>query len=165
MIEKKPKVIAFITGTSGAGKSVLVPLLKKRLPNFEVHDFDEVGVPEDVDLSWRLKTTNYWLEIAKKNLANAKSTIISGSTVPDEILASPECDSSLKIYFGLLKINKSTIQERLMKRGWTQESIDAYKIWQPQLITAVEKQKNHRIIDGEQEKENIVEDIVHWLQS
>ena len=33
--------------------------LKSNLPKnlFEVHDFDEVGVPENADKAWRIQTT------------------------------------------------------------------------------------------------------------
>ena len=163
MKAKHPKIIVFITGTSGAGKSVLVPLLRERLPFFDVHDFDELGVPEDVDINWRLKTTDYWLKVAKENLAKNKSTIISGTSIPEEILNSSEYNSSLDVRFGLLKANKSTIQERLLKRGWAQETIDDYKDWQQTLIDAVEKTTNHCIINGEQTLHKIADEIKKWL--
>jgi adenylate kinase family enzyme len=163
MKEKNSKIIVFITGTSGAGKSVLVPVLKEHLLSFDVRDFDELGVPEDVDLNWRLETTDYWLKIAKDNIANNKSTIISGTSIPDEIFNSSEYNSSLNIRFGLLKVKKSSIQERLIQRGWDQETIDDYKEWQQILIDIVKRTKNHRIINGDQKMEDIIEEIINWL--
>jgi putative ribosome biogenesis GTPase RsgA len=41
--------IFFIIGVGGAGKSTLVNNFKDTSPNFYVYDFDEVGVPENVD--------------------------------------------------------------------------------------------------------------------
>lgn len=31
------------------------------LPNLAVHDFDEVGVPDDADLRWRQRSMEHWL--------------------------------------------------------------------------------------------------------
>ena len=62
LIMNKLKIF-FITGTNSAGKSTIVPILRRNLSDkFIVYDFDEVGVPKNVDAKWRQQTTNYWLE-------------------------------------------------------------------------------------------------------
>lgn len=153
-----PKII-FITGVSGSGKSTLVPYMKEHLPSFDVHDFDEFGVPEDVDITWRLDTTDFWLKKAKDNLARGISTIISGTSVPKEIFNSSEYNSILDVQFVFMDIPESTIQERLSKREWTQEEIDAYKEWSGSLKADVKKTKNHRIVDGTKHPLEIIEEL------
>ena len=47
------KTIYFISGASGVGKTSVIKHLKGILPeNYEVHDFDETGVPDDADHIW-----------------------------------------------------------------------------------------------------------------
>jgi len=163
MTDKNQKIIVFITGTSGVGKSVLVPLLKIHLPSFDVRDFDELGVPEDVDINWRLETTDYWLKQAKENLENNESTIICGTSLPDEVFRSCIYSKEMNIRFGLLKTTESTIQERLAERNWDQKSINEYKKWQKTLEDLVMQTKNHIILNGEQALQKIVEDIRLWI--
>ncbi|NHJ05225.1 MAG: hypothetical protein EAX90_10395 [Candidatus Heimdallarchaeota archaeon] len=162
--QKNATKIIFITGVSGSGKSTLVPYLKKYLPLFDVHDFDEFGVPEDVDLIWRLDTTDFWLKKAKDNLAREISTIISGTSVPSEILNSSEYDPIMIIQFAFMSIPDIIIQERLSKRGWSQSEIDAYKNWSDFLMDDVKKTKNHLIIDGTKSPFVIIEDIETWIK-
>ena len=158
-----PKII-FITGVSGSGKSTLVPLLKEQLPLYNVHDFDEVGVPDDVDLSWRLETTDFWLKKSKDNLVNNTSTIICGTSVPEEILNSSEYDSSLIVLFGFIEISEATIQERLSSRGWTQSLIDSHKNWSNILAEKVRKTRNHRIFNGNKSQSEIINEIKSWIE-
>lgn len=37
-------MLIFVTGASGSGKTVCVPGLRKRFPEFDIHDFDEGAV-------------------------------------------------------------------------------------------------------------------------
>ena len=61
--------IFFITGTSGSGKSTLTHNLRALLPmeQFAIYDFDENGVPDDADATWRQRTTDLWLIKAQEN--------------------------------------------------------------------------------------------------
>ncbi|NHJ33725.1 MAG: SET domain-containing protein, partial [Asgard group archaeon] len=108
-IREQQSIIAFITGVSGVGKSAIVPRLKEIMPSFAVHDFDEVGVPQDVDVAWRLRTTDHWLRVAKENLAKGKSTIICGVSRPEEVMDSSETTDSLNLQFGFIKISDALI--------------------------------------------------------
>lgn len=78
--------IFFITGTSGSGKSTVMELLKAELPakQYSVHDFDEVGVPDNADQAWRIATTQHWIEKAQHYAAQNKTTVICGVTVPSD---------------------------------------------------------------------------------
>ncbi len=51
--------VYFITGVNGVGKSTLIEYLKTFLVgSFEVHDFDERGVPDKVGRQWRIDETD-----------------------------------------------------------------------------------------------------------
>ena len=112
----------FITGAEGTGKTSLLPYLKKDL-NFEIHDFDEVGVPSNPPLQWRLDTTKYWLKIANENKKKGKNTLIAGLIFPEEVERYDEY-GSLNIEFILLDISKEERKKRLVKRKSEQELIE-----------------------------------------
>ncbi len=56
-------MIYFIAGASGSGKTAIVEDLKLALPNATIHDFDDIGVPENPDKKWRHKATEPYLKI------------------------------------------------------------------------------------------------------
>lgn len=64
--------LTFITGSSGIGKSTLVPLLKSDFPDFDIHDFDEkltknVAMNNELLDGWRKDITGYWIRFAEDN--------------------------------------------------------------------------------------------------
>ena len=105
-----------ITGSSGVGKTTIIPILKGRLSgNYDVHDFDEKLTKEvamDASLldQWRKDTTAYWLKLAEDNAIKNKSTIVVGLIFPSEVIS---LGSSLPIKFYLLDASDSAIKERL----------------------------------------------------
>jgi len=112
----KPKIF-FITGTNSAGKSTIVPLLKKSLSGlFLVYDFDEVGVPKNVDAKWRQKTTNHWLDIGIKNAKKKITTVICGLTKPHEIYENIKKKNKVSVKICLLDVSANEITKRLKKR-------------------------------------------------
>lgn len=119
--------LIFITGSSGIGKSTLVPLLKSALPDFDIHDFDERltnEIARDNRLldNWRKKTTEYWIRFTE---TNARSTIVLGLIYPREASA---VHSEIPIEFILLDASDHVIKERLMnKRFSTPEKIAGLK--------------------------------------
>jgi broad-specificity NMP kinase len=101
----------FINGVPGSGKSTLIPHLRSLLGNeFDIHDFDERGVPDNVTIDWRKDETKYWIDVARENSLKDISTIICGNSVPNEI---PEGSS---VIFIMLDLNESAIKERLLNR-------------------------------------------------
>ncbi len=158
------ELIVFITGVSGVGKSSVVPKLRELMPSIAIHDFDEVVVPEDVDVAWRLKTTDHWLKQAKENLLKGKSSIICGVSRPEEVISSSEYNQTMNLRFGLIKISNSLIQERLTERGNDSELILANINWAEVLEKEVKATKNHSIINGEQELSAIANDIIQWIE-
>ncbi|MFC1710746.1 hypothetical protein ACFLZJ_01150 [Nanoarchaeota archaeon] len=113
----------FITGAEGTGKTSIIPYLKENLPNLEIHDFDEVGVPENPPLQWRLDTTLYWIKIAEKNQEKNLSTCIIGLSFPSEVNDFKESEKLNKISFCLLDVNKEEREKRLGKRNASNEVI------------------------------------------
>lgn len=101
----------FITGVSGVGKTTLIDHLKPLLgENFELHDFDERGVPDNVERQWRIDETKHWMELGAQNSESGKITIICGFARPSEI------DNTESIKFILLDADEQTIRRRLLNR-------------------------------------------------
>jgi len=114
----------FITGACGTGKSSIIPYLKKNLEGFDIHDFDEVGVPENPTVQWRKDTTDYWLKVASENAKKDISTLIVGLSIPQEVRNSQYFSSAPKIYYCLLDISEEERCKRLSKRGASKELIE-----------------------------------------
>ena len=114
----------FITGACGTGKSSIIPYLKKNLKGFNIHDFDEVGVPENPTMQWRKNTTDYWLKVASENAKKDISTLIVGLSIPQEVMTAPHFSSAPKIYYCLLDISEEERCRRLSKRGASKELIE-----------------------------------------
>jgi len=116
--------VFFITGPSGVGKTSIINLLKKALKKYEIHDFDDVGVPDNPPLTWRYETTKHWLKIGKDNLAKNKSTIICGLTIPQEIEKFMLDELKGKVYVFLMDVSVKEREKRLRLRNTDQELID-----------------------------------------
>ena len=63
---------------------------------------DERGVPKGVNAKWRQDETKHWLQVGYKNAKKNKSTIISGISMPDEILERLDKRRNIKVQFCLL---------------------------------------------------------------
>ncbi len=120
--------IYFVTGVNGAGKSTIVPLLKKKLSSsFLIYDFDEVGVPENVDAKWRQDTTAYWMDIAIKNSKNNVKTVVCGLTKPSEVHEIKKSKKNLRVKIACLDLYAKDIEKRLKKRFKKSGSISNLK--------------------------------------
>ena len=92
-----------VTGAEGCGKTSLIPFLKRELKGFKINDFDEVGIPLNPPLQWRLDTTKHWLKIANNNQKNGLDTLVAGLIFPGEVKMYEE-HKSLDIMFILLDL-------------------------------------------------------------
>jgi len=117
----------FITGSEGTGKTSILPLLKKEFPERDIHDFDEVGVPINPPLKWRLDTTLYWIKKAIKNQKKGISTFIIGLSFPNEITNFEESKKLDKINFILLDVSEKEREKRLENRNALQDVIKDLK--------------------------------------
>ncbi len=106
--------IYFISGVNGVGKSTIMPFLSSFLPTdkFEIHDFDERGVPENADGVWRVSETKYWVDEGIKLAKENKSTVICGFVKVADFTAS-ESPEIVKIF---LDVQPEIIRQRLTKR-------------------------------------------------
>lgn len=112
--------VYFITGVCGAGKTTVILYLKSLLnnENYDIHDFDERGVPDGADRQWRIKETEYWINHGKQNIKDDISTIICGFSNPEEIVYSDEDN----IKFILFDADDKTIKQRIGGRYKTTKS-------------------------------------------
>ena len=114
----------FITGAEGVGKTTILKSLIKKFPNMKIHDFDEIGVPENPPLQWRLDTTLFWIREAIKNHRKGLSTCIIGLSFPSEIVKYKESRELGDIVFILLDVNEKERKFRLSKRGASREVVE-----------------------------------------
>lgn len=106
----------FVIGVNGIGKTTVMNEVQKLIlgRNFELHDFDERGVPDNADKVWRMSETKHWISVGKENQKRNISTIIFGFCKPEEI------DSEVEII--LLDGKPEAIEERIKGRYLTEES-------------------------------------------
>lgn len=110
-------MIYFIAGASGSGKSAIIKDLKLLLPNATIHDFDDIGVPENADKKWRQKSTELWLQRYLKEGDSVGIFCICGQVVLGEVLACPSAKQLDKINFCLLDVSDFERIQRLKKRN------------------------------------------------
>ena len=118
-----PANIFLIIGSNGVGKSTLIPLLKSRLSNnFHLYDFDERGVPNNADRTWRQSEMFHWLELGRKNLESNISTVVCGFIKPNEIV---EASGKLGVHpqICLLDVDETNLKERLLSRYQNDKNI------------------------------------------
>ena len=112
----KPKIY-FISGVCGVGKSAIIPHLKDLLEKdkYDIRDFDERGVPDGADHSWRKAEVKKWLEIGTRSAQVGITTIICGFVKKKDF---EEAVGSVTppIETILLDANAETIRKRLMGR-------------------------------------------------
>ena len=118
-LRKKDCKIIIITGDCGVGKSAIFPILKSTLSlnSFDIHEMDEVGVPDDPTFDWRKQTTSYWLNRAVKNISTGISSIILGMIDPRDVEGFCFGMAFERIFFIHLDVSKSERLRRLKIRG------------------------------------------------
>ena len=121
----------FITGSSGIGKSELVPHLRAALgEKFRVHDFDEL-LTKDVALNsnlldeWRKNATRTWFQVAAREHAEGYTTVVVGLMFPSEL---NEASNHTEFRTLLLDCSQLEIERRLRgKRFSTDVKISKLK--------------------------------------
>jgi hypothetical protein len=153
----------FITGAEGVGKSSFLKILKQKFLDIDFHDFDELGVPKNPPLQWRLDTTLYWIKKSIENQEDKIDTCIIGLSFPKEIKSFEEFSELEEVYFCLLDISKEERERRLIKRGAEKEVIQDVN----QLVKLRNQFKNFgEIIDvSENSIEKNSEKIIKFLKN
>ena len=107
----------FVSGVSGVGKTSVIEILKKDLPEqYVVKDFDERGVPAGGGRPWRLSETQYWILEGKAIASENKTLIVCGLANPEEVALMPEAEE-IEVKMILLDAPGEIIQERLLRRN------------------------------------------------
>lgn len=117
--------IYFISGVSGVGKTSVMTHLKQILSpeKYDVRDLDERGVPDGGGLEWLGKETRHWLDVAKKNTDDGKSTIICGFANPELLEDIYEPSNDVPVELILLHASGDTLEGRLRGRHSTPENV------------------------------------------
>ncbi len=174
------KKIFIVTGVNGIGKSTVIPEIIKRLDStkYAVHDFDERGVPDNADKSWRETETIHWLEVANQNAEVNVVTIVCGFMKITDIEYAMSSIPHVKVEVCLMDGSSEVIIERLTQRYQTSESLVELKrttgkttekfiednLWVSAKFREVAKERGFRIIDTSKKTPAEVADlIVGWL--
>lgn len=110
-------MIYFIAGAGGSGKSAIIDDLKFTLHNAIIHDFDDIGVPENADKKWRQEATDQWLKLYLNEKDSFDYFVICGQVVLGEVLACHSSRQIDKINFCLLDVSDFERIHRLKKRN------------------------------------------------
>ena len=110
-----------VTGTSGAGKSTVVPELRRRLPAFDVFDMDLLAGDDWQQIKWN------WLKIAHSIAQSGRGTVLCGTVVPENLAGAPYLPYFDAICYLNLHCDDETRAARLRARpayrGTTEEFI------------------------------------------
>lgn len=108
-------IFYFVAGASGSGKTAIKSSLRKALDgSIAVYDFDDIGVLEGADKSWRQESTEKWLQ---RLLREKQDACLLGQMVLGEILACPSAGLIDRFYFCLLDVTDIRRIKRLRKRN------------------------------------------------
>lgn len=114
----KPKHLYFISGVSGVGKTAVIPHLESLLSvDFEIHDFDEGGVPSGADHVWRIGRTREWISFGNQKSMEGITLIVCGVSNPDEIETVQKDFPGLDVKTILLDGDEKIIEQRLRGRN------------------------------------------------
>ena len=125
MQDKNQCKVYFISGVSGSGKTSTLKHLKEKLPSntYDVRDLDERGVPDGGGLDWLNRETRHWLDVARVNASQGRSTIICGFANPDLFKEVYRNDQDIPAQLILLNVSGKNLESRLHGRHATPESV------------------------------------------
>lgn len=114
-----------ITGVNGIGKSTVIPEIKALLDSatYEVHDFDERGVPDKVDTEWREAETTHWFKVTKKNSSKGINTVVCGFIKACDVDFAQDQEPDVEPRVILLDADPETISTRITNRYTTTDSL------------------------------------------
>jgi hypothetical protein len=115
-VRKEEKMAHFIIGASGSGKTACKEELRSLLVGYDVHDFDDIGVPSNADKKWRQETTELWIRRIVDSEIQGKFCLL-GQMVLGEILACPSAKKLEHINAYLLDCSDIIRVKRLKARN------------------------------------------------
>ena len=96
-----------------------------------MHDFDEFGVPEGIDLHWRHRMTEMWVRRALEYQERGVDLLLSGQSPLSEVLAMPSAPLPDGIAVCLVDVADEVRRTRLTERApgrW--EAVDETRLFQ-----------------------------------
>jgi len=175
----KDKTMYFISGVSGVGKTSIINHLKVLLDNnYEVHDFDERGVPSGANHDWRIEETKYWIQQGTEKTEDNIRFIVCGFANPDEIENIQKDFPGIKIKTILLDGEDEVIENRLRNRnedknvqedlqrvvGSTEEFIQNNRKFTP-ILRSIFKKHSYPIIDTTHiTPEKVAEEVMKFIK-
>ncbi|MGW6929529.1 hypothetical protein ACWGE0_05630 [Lentzea sp. NPDC054927] len=121
-----------LTGSSCSGKTTLARSAGDRLERVAVHDFDEVGVPEDADRHWRHRMNEMWVRRALEYQDRGVDLLLTGQSPLGEVLATPSAPLLDGIAVCLVDVSDEVRRSRLTMRDagrWDARAVDAFLGW------------------------------------
>ena len=109
-------VLFLVFGSSAAGKTTTLKLVRERLPGLAVHDFDELQPPPGAALGWRHQANEVWVRRALRYQAEARDLLLAGQTPFGELLATPSAARLEAISACLIDCDDATRAARLEGR-------------------------------------------------
>ncbi|MBO0682397.1 MAG: hypothetical protein J2P45_04495 [Candidatus Dormibacteraeota bacterium] len=107
-------MLLYVAGASCAGKTTALSLLRKARGDIEIHDFDEIGVPEGADRHWRMEANERWMQ---RLLARRRPVMLAGQSPFGEILSAPSAIEFDGIAGCLVDCDDWVRVQRLRRRG------------------------------------------------
>lgn len=112
-------VLFLMFGSSAAGKTFALDAMRGRVADLAIHDFDEIGVPSDADMTWRQRSNEVWIGRALHYQAHGVDLLLAGQTPIGELLASPSAPLLEAIAACLIDCEDETRVGRMRRRGST----------------------------------------------
>ncbi|WP_244893416.1 AAA family ATPase [Ferroacidibacillus organovorans] len=119
-----------VTGSSGSGKTHVIPELRKLLPEYDVFDVDIIW---DGKQDWQVVKNN-WFRVARSIAESGRCTVLCGTILPWEAEKYDQFESFSRVYFLNLHCDSDVRRERLIKRGWTEEQVVEYQTFAQWLL-------------------------------
>ena len=122
-------MIVVVTGASGAGKSTVVRALDARgIDGVRCFFFDSVGVPEDADEAWRVRTTAGWLARLDALDGAIRVAVLDGQVPPTTVIDLAR-GLRRRVRVILLECAREVRDARLRERGQPELASDAMACW------------------------------------
>lgn len=112
-----------VTGSSGSGKTYVVPELRKALPDYDVFDVDIIW---DGKQDWQVVKNN-WFKIARSIAASGRCTVLCGTILPWEAEKCDQFEWFRRVHYLNLHCDDEIRRERLLARGWSEEQVVEYQ--------------------------------------
>lgn len=153
-----------VTGSSGSGKTHVIPELRKQLPQCDVFDVDIIW---DGIQDWQVVKNN-WFRVARSIAESGRCTVLCGTILPWEAEKCDQFESFSRVYFLNLHCDGDVRRERLLKRGWTEEQVIEYQNFAQWLLDNAESKFDPpmpTIDTSNTPPDGVASAIAGWIQS